>query len=175
MKTREDLLQQIPKNTICAEIGIFEGEFSQKILEIVQPSKLYMVDLFAGMMCSGDKNGNNIKTIDLNDSYNTLKIKYANVPNVEIFKGTSELFYTNIPDHYLDFIYIDGDHTYNGVKFDLNKALNKVKYGGFISGHDYTANFEGIIRAVNEFCNQHKFKCEFTTDDGCASYLIYNQ
>ncbi len=57
----------------------------------------------------------------------------------------------------------------------MNKSLDKVKLGGIISGHDYTAKFAGVIQAVNEFCKQYNFKCEYTTDDGCASYLMHKQ
>ena len=78
MKTREELLNTIPKNTIGAEIGVFEGNFSIQIQDIINPQKLYLVDLFEGEMCSGDKNGNNIKYIDLSDSYEILNNKFIN-------------------------------------------------------------------------------------------------
>ena len=41
------------------------------------------------------------------------------------------------PDEYFDFVYLDGDHTYNGVMSDLEAWKNKVRKGGYLSGHDY--------------------------------------
>ena len=36
----------------------------------------------------------------------------------------------------LDWIYIDGDHSYEAVKADLKAAMQAVKRGGFICGDD---------------------------------------
>jgi cephalosporin hydroxylase len=172
VKTREDLLKLIPKNGVCAEIGVFEGEFSKAIICEVAPLKMYMVDIFCGKMCSADKNGNNMKWIEMDDSYSKLKKEYENDPNVVIYKGSSESFFKDLSDGYLDFVYIDADHSYNGVKSDLENSYSKVKVGGFIAGHDYCQNFQGVIKAVNEFCDKYKLAVEITTDDGCNSYLI---
>jgi hypothetical protein len=172
MKTREDLLKRIPKNGICAEIGVFEGVFSEKILAELSPSKLYMVDIFCGNMCSADKNGNNMKWIDLDIPYNILKSKYSDSGKVIIYKGDSLSFFKGLSNGYLDFVYIDADHSFNGVKSDLEQAYMKVKKGGFIGGHDYCTNFQGVIKAVDDFCSLNKLEFNLTTDDGCNSYLI---
>ena len=51
-----------------------------------------------------------------------------------------------------DFIWIDGDHSYEQVKRDINNYLPFVKKGGFLGGHDFgpTACGCGVILAVNE-------------------------
>lgn len=51
----------------------------------------------------------------------------------------------------LDFVFLDGDHSYNGLKKDIAAWLSKVKKGGIISGHDFSYNqYPGIIQAVQE-------------------------
>jgi len=40
-------------------------------------------------------------------------------------------------DGSLDFVFIDGDHSYDGVKGDLEAWLPKMKPNSIISGHDY--------------------------------------
>ena len=50
-----------------------------------------------------------------------------------------------------DLVFIDADHTYPFVYRDLRAWYWKVKDGGFFGGHDYDPEFEGVIRAVNEF------------------------
>lgn len=52
-----------------------------------------------------------------------------------------------------DFIYIDGLHTYEGVKNDIINYLPLVKEGGVIGGHDYGTKHPhllGVTDAVNE-------------------------
>jgi predicted O-methyltransferase YrrM len=46
-------------------------------------------------------------------------------------------------------VYIDGDHTYEGVKKDLNAWYPKVSKGGIICGDDI--GWAGVKEAVDEF------------------------
>ncbi|MCS4117578.1 class I SAM-dependent methyltransferase [Salinibacter ruber] len=41
---RSFLLEKMPKNAVCAEIGVWEGKFSDMILRRTNPSKLYLID-----------------------------------------------------------------------------------------------------------------------------------
>jgi len=34
----------MPQRSVCAEIGVDKGEFSQKIIDRVQPTKLHTID-----------------------------------------------------------------------------------------------------------------------------------
>ena len=49
----------------------------------------------------------------------------------------------------LDIVYIDGDHTYEGVLKDLAAWFPKVRRGGIICGDDI--GWPGVRRAVDEF------------------------
>jgi predicted O-methyltransferase YrrM len=52
----------------------------------------------------------------------------------------------------MDFIYIDGDHSYAGVKNDTEKALQMLKPGGTVMWHDYGASSDlGLTRFFVEF------------------------
>ena len=51
-----------------------------------------------------------------------------------------------IPDGSLDFVFIDADHSYNGVKTDIQNWLPKVT--GLVIGHDIDR--EGVRTAVEE-------------------------
>ena len=46
----------------------------------------------------------------------------------------------------LDFVFIDGDHSYQGVLSDIQDYLPKIKKGGYISGHDTQS--EDVLRAI---------------------------
>jgi hypothetical protein len=58
----------------------------------------------------------------------------------------------------LDFVYIDGDHSYEKVKSDCEIYFNKVRSGGVLGGHDLIAKCLGVCLAVVEFANQHNLK-----------------
>lgn len=49
-----------------------------------------------------------------------------------------------------DFVYIDGDHRYEGVKHDIEQARRLIKRGGMIAGHDYDDVHPDVMRAVDE-------------------------
>ena len=75
---------------------------------------------------------------------------------------------------------MDGDHSYEGVKKDLEQAILKVKKGGWIMGHDYEMNMIkaqnthifGVKQAVDEFCIKYNQKIIAKGNDGCVSYGI---
>lgn len=176
IKTREELIELIPKGKVGAEIGIFKGEFSRILLEKTLPQLFYMIDPWEGRVMSGDKNGQNIEYID-GDRYYVEHIipEFLFQPHIKILRNYSDIL-SLFPDNHLDWIYIDGAHDYENVRYDLEHSLLKVKSGGFILGHDYTTNmFPGLVYAVDEFCNNHGLKIEYLTEDGCPSYLIVNK
>ena len=51
-------------------------------------------------------------------------------------------------DGYFDYVFIDGDHSYENVKADIDAWLPKVKLGGILAGHDI--NFPEVTKAVVE-------------------------
>jgi hypothetical protein len=62
-------------------------------------------------------------------------------------------------DEYFDFVYVDANHTYDGVTADLEAWYPKVRKGGMIAGHDYfnkiTDSYEMRVKeAVEDFANK---------------------
>lgn len=173
--TRDELIESLPKDMIVCEIGVFKGEFSEKLLTNTNPKELHLIDLFEGVVPSGDKDGNNMVYANLNNEYELLTKKYKNNSTIVIHKGSSSDILKNFKDDYFDMIYIDGDHSYEGVTKDLEVSYNKVKSGGYICGHDYTSErFLGVVNAVDEFNLKHEYKIYSITKDGCPSFCIKN-
>lgn len=61
-----------------------------------------------------------------------------------------------VPDASLDMVFLDADHSYEGVRDDLAAWVAKIKPGGWIGGHDYgnrepAYDFSGVKRAVDEW------------------------
>jgi hypothetical protein len=65
-------------------------------------------------------------------------------------------------DETVDFVYIDGEHTYEAVKEDMKVWWSKVKTGGIMAGHDYNETNPGTKKAVNEFAEKNKLNFKIT-------------
>lgn len=50
-----------------------------------------------------------------------------------------------------DFVFVDGDHSYDLVMNDTQKAFDLIKEGGIIIWHDYAPKSEGLVRFFREF------------------------
>ena len=178
--TREIMVSSlIPSNSVICEIGVFKGDFS-KFLNSLNPQTLILIDYFQGMAKSGDQDGNNVQSANLNDEYIKIKEWATNHSNITVVKGNSSSTLSSYPNQFFDMIYLDGDHSYEGVRKDLEQAILKVKKGGWIMGHDYEMNMAkaktrwsfGVSRAVNEFCQNYKQTIFAKGNDGCVSFAI---
>lgn len=89
--------------------------------------------------------------------------------NYEPFRMTSELAATYFPDASVDVVFLDADHTYEATKADIKRWLPKVKAGGYLAGHDYCKEWEGVIQAVDEIFGEKK---EVNVADTCWLYHV---
>lgn len=145
---RDELLKLIPKGGVCAEVGIMYCDFSQKILETTEPRKLHLIDIETGPVEIAKKRFSKEIASD----------------RVEVHKGDSAACLLQFPPNYFDWVYIDGDHRYEGVKKDLEASHSRLKPDGLIVMNDYQyfsiVEFMkyGVIEAVNEFCIQYGYE-----------------
>lgn len=73
---------------------------------------------------------------------------------VMVHEGTSEAILKDWGTKF-DLIFIDGDHSYVGVKRDIALTRNLVPPGGLIAFHDYGRPSDpGVSQAVNEFVEE---------------------
>lgn len=145
---RRELLHLVPKGGVCAEVGVWKGEFSQSILEVTTPSRLHLID-FAK------------ESIDLADRMFAAE-RASGV--VQTHHGLSVDTLNAMPDNYFDWLYIDADHRYEGIYGDLRAARAKMKPGGLLAINDYIyfapVDFAkyGVVEAVNEFCLEFDYE-----------------
>jgi len=161
-KKRDFLLLMMPKYSVCAEIGVHLGDFSERILKIVKPKELHLIDPWKyeesdvyDKSLYGGKSGKNQAHLD--DRYEKVSKRFiSQIENgrVKLARGFSSKILQNFEDNYFDWIYIDGNHQYDFVKKDLELGINKVKNGGYLTGDDYTEEGwwqGGVKKAVDEF------------------------
>jgi len=169
-KTRTDLLKVVPKNCTFLELGVFRGEFAKEIIQIVNPDKLYLVDIWSGEMGSGDKDGDNyVKVQDMRSVYLSLFHQTKNKQNIHLVRCESVPFLQSCNENYFDAIYVDADHSEDAVYNDMVNSLRVIKPGGLLMGHDY---HHQIKIAVDRFCKDYNQEIVDVTDDGCPSFVI---
>lgn len=80
-------------------------------------------------------------------------------------------------DESLDFVYIDGNHSFEAVTQDLALWYPKVRPGGLFSGHDYydtelDGKFCYVKSAVDKWCEENKRRVSIPAG-GCTSWYLY--
>ncbi len=71
-------------------------------------------------------------------------------PNIKTLRLTSDDAVKELNSELYDFIYIDGIHSYEQVKIDIENYLPLLKEGGIIGGHDYGPSWPGVRQSVDE-------------------------
>lgn len=168
---REEWLQTLPKGIKCAEVGVQRGVFSQRIVDIVQPKELYLIDCWKAQ----DVQEGDVKPY-LDAHYQKLQLyiavqRFAREiksgvvrPLVKESLEAVELF----EDGYLDFVYIDALHNEEPCYQDISAWAPKVKSGGIVAGHDYHSIGGwgpcGVPAAVDRYALENSLQVMFVDD-----------
>ena len=145
------------RDLLGVEVGVNEGEHSIKILNYLNIEKLYLIDPWkeyvdarTGKVTLGNQN-------IMDKRYNKVKNLFSKYSNIELLRETSKEASGHFKNNSLDFVYIDGDHSYENVKLDLNLWYPKLKLYGVLGGDDYGhISGRGVVKAVNEFSFEKK-------------------
>ena len=94
------------------------------------------------------KTGGVLMSIDIKDVDKGWAKDY---PNIQFGIGASRHFQIKQP---IDFLYLDGDHTYETISVELKNLGTWVRKGGYIVLHDtmHTEFGPNITRAIREWC-----------------------
>ena len=134
---RMRLLNHLPKNSIGAEIGVWHGQFSQHILDVVQPRELHLIDPWSYQPDYDNTSfGAAENAQKMNQKFQAVTDKFGQMPQVTIHRAYSQDALASFPDGYFDWVYIDGNHNYEVVAADILLAADKVKPNGIICGDD---------------------------------------
>lgn len=134
------------------EIGSFIGEST--IIFARHFKHVIAVDPFLPNYDPNDPTSN----FNFDDVFNEFKNRIEEKKDkVTIHRLMSNDAIKELDSETYDFIYIDGLHTYDGVKNDIINYLPLVKPGGVIGGHDYGTKHPhllGVTDAVNEMLGE---------------------
>ena len=139
------------------EIGVFCGGHAKKILETgcnligIDPYQNYE----PGMPLMEDKEDWDCLYETVLDILRGVNYHYIRETSDVAFKQSLTPLYG--APHIFDFIFIDGLHTYDQLKKDLENYSPLIRKGGVIACHDYNhGSFPDLTTAIDEFVAKHK-------------------
>jgi predicted O-methyltransferase YrrM len=154
---------------VGCEVGVCHGVTTQYLLKNVENiSKLYAVDPYPTFV---DWNGTRLtegrQKITKDLCFERLQ-PFSD--RIEFVYESSVDFAPKLKDGYLDFIFIDGDHSYDAVLRDCHAYWPKVKEGGLFAGHDI--NLASVQQALQVFFSSLDKKFTIAVVENNAWFLI---
>lgn len=144
------LLDEFGLPRVAVEVGVAEGRFAKEMFDWGL-SQLYLVDIwervpFIEGCASFEEKWHQ-------DNFKQVNDMFSDKSNVIIIKNFSHKAVKFIDDESVGLVYIDGDHTYNGAKTDIEVWWPKLVTGGIMAFHDFMNGSYGVNRAVTEFAS----------------------
>jgi hypothetical protein len=139
-RQRKWVLASILPGSICAEIGVWKGEFSAQILGTKNAVQLHLVDpwLFDSQFPKRWYGGAKANSqADMDAIYASVVRRFSRDAGVHIHRLRSVEAAPIFADGSLDWIYIDGDHSKAAVEADIRSWVPRIKSGGALVGDDY--------------------------------------
>ena len=138
------LASWLPENPVIVNIGAAQGVSTLAMLEARPDCFIFSVDMGA---CPQE--------------YDNLMRAGLDIYRVVRVLGRSQDIGLKWP-YQIDMVFIDGDHSKNGVRGDIKAWRPKVRPGGIISFHDYIpepipAHIKGrVVYAVDGLMKEHE-------------------
>lgn len=150
------------KNPVGIEIGSDHGWTTEYLLKSVPDLFVHTIDPYSSYI---DWDGTPSSEFAREQAHRNLIEATKDFPDrTKHHLLTSDDAAKEFEDESMDFIFVDGIHTYEQVHKDCANYWPKVKKGGLLCGHDYNA-VEGVKRAVDEVAEKLGKKISFTKQD----------
>jgi len=158
-----EILDRLPSGPCKGvEVGVLKGMNARHLLQQRKDLEMILVDPW-GLVpdeAADYKRTRDYQSRFTQDQWNRVfnfvgrNLAFAESRFRRIRKASKDAL-ADVPDHSLDFAFLDGNHSYPAVKRDLDWS-QKVKEGGWIGGHDYNhrknkSGKYGVNQAVDEF------------------------
>lgn len=128
------------------EIGSYRGESATIIMATCLVESLTCVDAWENGYDEVDVASYLTPMTDIEKQFDCAVASFTD--KVFKVKAKSSDAVNMFMDGYFDVVYIDGIHTYEGCKADIQNYIGKVVKGGFLAGHDYP--YPSIVKAIQD-------------------------
>ncbi len=142
-----DTASALPIGAVSLEVGVFQGRsffcsgFGMTLGTLVGVSTF---------MDEGSSDANGESSMRARFDHWHRAAQSHSPLHAAIFQMTSVRASRLFANGTFDSIFIDGDHSYDSVKADIEAWSPKLKPDGILCGHDYQDAFPGVISAVNQ-------------------------
>ena len=154
------LASDLPSNAQVIEVGSWMGASTCFIAGGLQGpgAKIFAVDNFQGLSTCGEDSAwyhRHFKQLGANSTLDIFRANFAALgftarsePVVNDSLAAAQSLSAKLRT--IDFIFIDGDHSYDACKADIAAWSPFVKRGGVIAFHDFGSRADGVTRAIFE-------------------------
>jgi len=140
------------------EIGTRYGQSARTWLDIIPGLELVCIDPYQAY--------HHTRQSEQEKIYADAQANLAEYRNVALLRITSRAAVHSFEDGSLDFVYIDGDHTFDEAAQDIIQYAPKVRPGGLVLVHDYCSFLRsGVIQAVDAYTHCHRIEPWYVTRD----------
>ena len=158
----------LPQQAVGAEIGVWKGDFADRLLRSTMPRELHLIDPWrfesTPEYSQAWYGGSWAKSqADMDRVFGHVAKRFETeicFGIVTVHRQCSTEAHRSFPDEFFDWVYVDGNHLYEYVKQDLENFAPKVKTGGLLCGDDYGLTGwwdNGVQKAVDEFAQNGRF------------------
>lgn len=132
----------------AVEIGTDRGLFAREFLERWNGEMLYCVDTWLPYdEMPWDRNGDFALACQVLAPFaNRCRIVRARSDQVAKYFGVVAGWPADI-----DFVYVDGAHSYNAVTHDIKLWFSVLRQGGYLAGDDFGPGHPEVMQAVKDF------------------------
>jgi hypothetical protein len=149
----EFIYEYLGKDLVGVEIGIWDGGNAEAVLNYIQPRIYFMIDPYK------EFKGSSKKQEEFDRTYEEMCKKFSYYPGVIIMRKTSVEAAPGVVNN-LDFVYVDGDHSYDMKMKDMETWYPKIRPGGVLCGDDY--NLMTTKKVVKDFCQKHNLEFDYS-------------
>lgn len=166
----EALIKDLPEAFSMVEVGCYAGESTEMFAE--KALHVWAVDKWENGFEAKSADNENMEEVEA--SFDQRLRPYVDQGVVEKIKKDSVAASRMFRNECLDFVYLDGDHTYEGVMADLKAWAPKIKRYGCIGGHDFTdPNWGGeVSKAVEDYFEKHDLGAVTMTMYSDSSWMM---
>lgn len=155
----------IPRDSRIAEVGVANGNFTQFLLEELNPAQFIAADMFQMDEAPVIWGIPREVLFEGKSHYDHYTSRFSTeASRMSILRGISHEVMDTLPDGSLDMIYIDAGHDYYNVFHDGRVCAQKIKPDGILVFNDYvlydpfTSGEYGVVKAVNEMLATGEWK-----------------
>jgi len=138
------ILDRVPSGGALVEVGVLIGALSREILRARSDVRLAMVDNWLPMedqpeayIATGDDHALHDRERAERHYRQARAVREEFADRANMFRGDSVAVAGTFCRDNFDLVFLDADHSFDGVTADLAAWESRIKPGGWIGGHDY--------------------------------------